>query len=108
MRANFRKCDLDLPATHEPGEDIVRAGIKIRCQERLRIEFAFGIANEEPADRYGRYAGAIPQRGSAGDLDHAIGSAIPKADAAALPAEFGILEDGGELFQALAFDRRPA
>jgi len=26
----------------------------------------------------------------------------------ALPGDFGIVEDGGELFQALAFDRRPA
>ena len=25
----------------------------------------------------------------------------------ALPGEFGIVEDGGEFFQALAFDRRP-
>jgi hypothetical protein len=108
MSAGFFERDLDLPAAHEPSEDIARTGVKIGCQERLRFEVAFGIADEEPTDRHRRHAAAIPQRSAAGDLDEAIGSAVPETDAVALPGDFGIVEDGGELFQALAFDRRPA
>src|ERR1700687_2590927 len=58
--------------------------------------------------RPGRHAAAIPQRGAAGDLDEAIGSAVPEADAVALPSEVAILEEGSELFQTLALDRGAA
>src|ERR1700687_4025333 len=108
MRAHFLEGDFDLPAADEPGEDVARMSVEIGCQECLRIEFAFGIANQEPADRHGRHAAAIPQRGSGGDLDDTIGSAVPEADAVALPGDFTIDEDGRELFLALALDRWPA
>src|SRR5258705_13170306 len=108
MSAGFLEGDFDLPATDEPGEDIARTDVEIGSQEGLRFEFAFGIANEQPADRHRRRAAAIPDGGATGDFDEAVGSAVPEADAVALPGDFGIVEDGGELFQALAFDRRPA
>src|SRR5260221_3124067 len=108
MSAGFLEGDFDLPATDEPGEDIARTDVEIGSQEGLRLEFAFGIANEQPADRHRRRAAAIPDGGATGDFDEAVGSAVPEADAVALPGDFGIVEDGGELFQALAFDRRPA
>src|ERR1700681_2745460 len=108
MGAGFLEGDFDLPATDEPGEHIARTGVEIGSQEGLRVEFAFGIANEQPADRHRRRAAAIPDGGAAGDFDEAVGSAVPETDAVALPGDFGIVEDGGELFQALAFDRRAA
>src|SRR5262249_44359170 len=37
--------------------------------------------------------------------DHAVGAPIPQTDAAALPADLWILENGGELPQLLALDR---
>src|SRR3974377_1329575 len=108
MGADFLEGDFDLPAAHEPGENVARTGVEIGGEEGLRFEFTFGIAHEQPADRHRRHAAAIPDRGAAGDLDEAIGSSVPQTDAAALPADVAVLEDGGELFQALAFDRRPA
>ena len=81
--------------------------VEIGCQERLRIEFTGGIADQEPADRHRRYPAAIPQRGSGGDLDEAVVLAVPETDAIAHPGDFAIPEDGGELFLALALDRRP-
>src|SRR6516162_2250544 len=107
MGAGFFEGNLDLPARHEPGEDVARTGIEIGGEESLRFEFALGIAHEQPADWHWRCAGAIPDGGAAGDFDEAVGSTVPQADTMALPGEFGIGEDGGELFQALAFDRRP-
>src|SRR5258707_5972182 len=108
MSAGFLEGDFDLPATDEPGEDIARTDVEIGSQEGLRFEFAFGIANEQPADRHRRRAAAIPDGGATGDFDEAVGSAVPEADAVALPGDFGIVEDGGEPFPALAFDRQPA
>src|SRR5258708_40290594 len=87
---------------------IICFGLRFGEPGDLRLEFAFGIANEQPADRHRRRAAAIPDGGATGDFDEAVGSAVPEADAVALPGDFGIVEDGGELFQALAFDRRPA
>src|SRR5712691_8020488 len=96
MRADFLEGNLDLPAAHEPGENVARTGVEVGSEEGLRFEFAFGIADEQPADRHRRHAAAIPDRGAGGDLDEAIGSSVPETDAAALPADFAILEDSGE------------
>ena len=104
MSAGFLKRDFDLPATHEPGKYVARMSVEIGCEECLRIELACGIADQEPADRHGGHAAAIPQRGAGGDLDDTIGSAVPETDAVALPGDFTIDEDGGELFLALALD----
>src|ERR1700681_2875173 len=108
MGAGFLEGDFDLPATDEPSEDIARTGVEIGSQKGLGFEFAFGIANEQPADRHRRRAAAIPDGGAAGDFDEAVGSAVPETDPVALPGNFGIVEEGGELFQAFAFDRRSA
>src|SRR5258708_36219739 len=108
MSAGFLEGDFDLPATDEPGEDIARTDVEIGSQEGLRFEFAFGIANEQPADRHRRRAAAIPDGGATGDFDEAVGSAGPEADAVAVPGGFWILEDGGEPFPAICFDRRAA
>src|SRR5260370_34655813 len=106
MSAGFLEGDFDLPATDEPGEDIARTDVEIGSQEGLRLEFAFGIANEQPADRHRRRAAAIPDGGATGDFGEAVCSGGPDADAVAVPGDLGVGEDGGGLFQALAFDRR--
>src|SRR5207344_2640177 len=103
MSSDFLEGDFDLPATDEPSEDVAWMGVEIGCQERLRIEFTRGIADQQPADRRRRYSAAIPQRGSGGDLDEAVVLAVPETDPIALPGDFAIHEDGGELFLALAF-----
>src|SRR5258708_34152570 len=89
MSAGFLEGDFDLPATDEPGEDIARTDVEIGSQEGLRLEFAFGIANEQPADRHRRRAAAIPDGGATGDFDEAVCSAVPAADAGAVPGGFG-------------------
>jgi hypothetical protein len=84
-------------------EVVAGPSLEIRCEEGLRLEFAFGIADEEPADRHRCHTAAIPERGAAGDFNEAIGSTIPETDAVSLPGDFAILEDGGELFWGLPF-----
>src|SRR6266566_7172364 len=108
MSSNFLEGDFDLPTANEPSEDVARIGVEVSCQEGLRLELAGWVTHQEPADRHGRHAAAIPQRGAGGDLDDAVGSAVPETDPVSLPGDVAILEDGEELFVALALDRRPA
>src|ERR1700689_442195 len=56
VSANLGKRYFDLPATDEPGEDVSWISIEIGCQERLRLEFALGFADEKPTDRHPRPA----------------------------------------------------
>ena len=82
--------------------------LRLVARKACRFELAFGIADEKPTDRHRGHAAAIPQRGAAGDVDEAVGSAVPETDAVALPGDFAILNEGGQLFVGLAFDRRSA
>ena len=93
MSANFCKCDLDLPATDEPAENVAGSSVEIGREEGLRFEFSFGVTDEKPADRHRRHTGAIPDGGAGGDFNEAIGSAVPETDAVALPRKFAILDD---------------
>src|SRR5208337_903995 len=105
MSSHFRKCYLDLPPTDEPGENIAGASVEVGGEEGLRLELACGIADEKPTDRHRRHAAVIPDGGAAGDFDDAVGSAVPETDAVSLPGDLAILNDGGQLFQGLTFDR---
>src|SRR3982074_541463 len=108
MSSNFCKCDLDLPATDEPAENVAGSSAEIGREEGLRVELAFWIADEKPADRHRRHAGTIPHGGAGGDFDKTIGSAVPETDAVALPRNFAILDDRRQLFQRFTLDRSPA
>ena len=107
VSANFRKCHLDLPPADEPCENVSGASIEVGGEESLRLKLTCRIANEKPTDRHWRHSAAIPDGGAAGDFDEAVGSAVPETDAVALPGDFAILEDGGQLFVGLALDRGP-
>ena len=52
VSANFCKRHLDLPAADEPCEDVAGASGEVCGEEGLRVELAFGIADEKPADRH--------------------------------------------------------
>ena len=108
MRAHFLECDFDLPSADEPAEDVLRLGVEIGCKEGLRVELTGRIANQQPADRDGWKAAAIPDGCASCDFHEAIGSAVPQADPTAFPRNFAILEKCGKLFVGLSFDWRPA
>src|SRR6202040_2946205 len=89
-------------------ENVARASIEVGGEECLWLKLASRIADEKPSNRHRRHAAAIPQCGAGGDFDEAVGSAIPKADTVTLPDDPTILDDGGQLFQGLTFDRPAA
>ncbi len=54
VSTRFLERDFDLPAADEPGEDVLRTGIEIGCEEGLRLELSCWIAHEHPTDRHRR------------------------------------------------------
>jgi len=106
MDAGFLEGDFDLPPAYEPGEYVFWLGVRIGGEKGLRFEFAFGITDEEPAYRHRRDAGAIPKGGATGDIEGPVGAAIPATDVESLPGDGGIIEEGGELVEGFAFERR--
>ena len=79
MGAGFLEGDLELPARDEPLEDIDGSGVEIGAEEGLRLELAERIADQQPANRHRGQPGVVPDGGAGGDLDDAIGAAIPEA-----------------------------
>ena len=69
MGTGFGEGDFDLPAADKQGDDV--GGIE-RCvcaEESLRFTPAFRVPDKHPADRLGRCARSIPQRGIRGDFE---------------------------------------
>ena len=84
--AEFRHRDARGP--DEPSEDVAGLGLEISSEKGLGLELTFGIADKEPADRDRRNPSAVTNRRAAGDLDEAIGSAVPETDSIAFPGDF--------------------
>ena len=95
-----------MPARDEPVEHVARGDVEIGGEKGLGVEFAGGIAHEQPADRHGRLAAVIPDGGAAGDLDLTLGSAIPQRDGMPVPDRRGIVQELGQLGQLRPFERR--
>ena len=105
MRAGFLEGDLELPARDEPLENIGGSGVEIGAEEGLWLQFAERIADQQPSNGQRGQAGVVPDGGAGGDLDDAIGAAIPEGNGVALPDRIGIEHDLAELGQALALER---
>ena len=99
------RSDFDLPTPDVPGEDLQRLTRGIGAQQRLRIEAAQGIAQQNPADRHDGQPGMAPHGGSGAELDEAITFAVPARYAHALPARCRRREHVSEVGQAPALGR---
>ena len=99
MGAGFLEGELWLPARAEPLEDIDGSGSEIGGEEGQRLEFAERIADQPPANGQRGQACVVANGGAGGDLDDAIGTAIPEGDSVTLPTGVGIVQDLAELGQ---------
>src|SRR5215210_6934340 len=96
-----------LPAHHEPAEDLLRIGLKVATQEDLGLELSFGIAHQDPAHGYGEQARGVPHGRLGRDLDHGLPAPVPAGDRGRLPkggGAFGYLRKVG---QAFSLEARP-
>ena len=101
LRSNF-----DLPALDIPADDLQRFAGGIGTQQRLGIEPALGIAQQNPADRHDGQPGMAPEGGRRTELDEAIALTVPARHADALPARGRRREHLGEVGQAPALGSR--
>ena len=77
MGPHLLECGLHPPARDEPAEDGGGLRIEIGAEERGRPVRAGWVADQHPADRYGRNAGMMPQRRAGGDEQPALLGVVP-------------------------------
>jgi len=97
-----------LPAEHEPGDDLDRGGRTVGTQESLGGEGVVGITDEDPAERHGGQAGAVPQSRLRDNLDRPVPLAVSERDRDRSPRRCRISEAGGEGGQTLSDDTGPS
>jgi hypothetical protein len=63
MPSGLLKRDFELPAQHEPGEDLLGCGVQVGAEQGLGGEGALGVADQDPAQRDRRHAAVVPDGG---------------------------------------------
>ena len=99
MGSGFLERDLDLPALHEPAQDLLRRAGEAGAQQSLRLEPAERIAHQHPADRHDWQAGVTPHGGGRAELDDAFTHAIPSGHHHLLPPCVKAGQDVGQVRQ---------
>ena len=89
MATHLGERDLDGPAADEQLQDGNWIGSLVRAQERLRLELAGRIADQQPADWY-LLARVIPECCARDDFESALALPIPARHRDALPFCFWI------------------
>lgn len=77
LAAGFRKGDLELPALHKPGEDLGGRQVESGRQERLWLELAVRITDQDPAQRNGWEPRMVPDRSVRHHFERAGAATVP-------------------------------
>src|SRR5258706_8312882 len=98
MFTGMAKGGFHLPAALKENEDVKRVQARVGGQERLRVEFASHITDEDEADRHRRLPGMIPKRLVGTDFNIAQVVGVPDKKQAGPTGRLGIdkLFWGGE------------
>src|SRR5919112_1032395 len=107
MPAHLLESYFQLPAHHEPAEDLLRIGIEVGTQDGLGLELSFRITDQNPTDGYGEQARGVPHGLLGSDLDHALSAPIPISDRGWLPNGVWVFGHHRKVGQALALYARP-
>lgn len=102
MRAHLVEGDCSLPATDEPGKDLLRMGIQVGTEQRLGGE---DTTDEHPADWQRRKARRLADGRLGEHLDGAVLLAIPAGDH---QRGVQVLHVMCQIWQALAHESRAA
>src|SRR5215210_3544263 len=105
--AHLLEGHFQLPAHHEPREDLLRIGIEVGTQQCLGFELSFGITDQNPAHGHGEQARGVPHGRLGSDLDHALFAPVPISDRGWLPNGSWVFGYLGKVGQPLAFYARP-
>src|SRR5439155_8771628 len=77
MGPYFMKGDLDLPTQNKSGNDLCGLNVLIGAEQRLWIELAFWVTNEDPPDGNRCHPRIIPKSRSRSDLNLSLHASIP-------------------------------
>jgi len=69
--------DLDVPAWHEPLDDLSGSGAHVGAEQRGVFELARGVSHHDPPDGDGRLSRRVPEAGAGKGQDLADCSIVP-------------------------------
>jgi len=93
VRARFLEGHFQLPARHEPLDDLGWRSLEVGAQQRLGLELAIGVGDEHPTDGDRRQATVIPDRCCRCQPHGARCAGVP-AHRGVLPVRRGVAEPG--------------
>src|SRR5918993_1842106 len=108
MPARLLEGHLQLPAHHEPRDDLLRIGFEVGTKEGLGFEPSFRIADQNPTDGHGGQTRRVPRGSRRSDLHRTVPATIPVGDLGGLPDGARIFGRLGEVGQTLALYARSA
>jgi hypothetical protein len=97
-----------LPAQHEPGEDLFGRGVQVGAEQGLGGEGALRIADQDPAQRHRRQAAVVPDGGVRRHFYGALALAVPVRYGHARPVGLRVVGHGRQRRQPLALAAGPA
>jgi hypothetical protein len=106
MPAHLLEGYFQLPAHHEPQEDLLRIGIEVATQKGLGFELSFRITYQDPAHGHRRQARGVPNGPLRSELDHTLFAPIPLRDLGWLPNGLWVFGHHRKIGQALALYAR--
>jgi len=106
--SDFMKSDFELPAHHEPLQNLFWLFGQVSAQQSLRFELAFRIPDQNPTDGQRRHTAVKPNRCTGRYFDFSSSLAIPIRNDHFLPTSLNIFLDLLQSGQAFALLARPA
>ena len=96
MGPHLLKSDLQLPAQHEPFQDLRRVCRRVGAQQGLGREGALWVSDQHPANAHRGFARAVPDCGLGGEF-HSAGGAVVPAHRGAGPGYLRLVSSRGLL-----------
>ncbi len=93
-RADLAQRHFALPAQDKPGDELQRIGGQIGAQQGGCGELVARIADEHPANRDGRQAGVVPDRGARKPWEGSVARAVAARDGWGRPGRRGVVDVG--------------
>ncbi len=107
-RADLAQRHFALPAQDKPGDELQRIGGQIGAQQGGCGELVARIADEHPANRDGRQAGVVPDRGARKPWEGSVARAVAARDGWGRPGRRGVVDVGRAVGEPSAHQARSA
>src|ERR671911_114516 len=96
--ADLLEGSLHLPASHKPGDDLLRLGSEVGAQQSLSLELLLRVADQDPTQGHGGQTRAVPERCPGNDLYGALAVAVPVVERDRRPVSGWVFREDREVW----------